>query len=64
MVRKEKVEIVLITQRKCSILLALEEHRRLFHLVVSAAKCYDPDFYLKLAETLVEGCTNYFTQHQ
>ncbi len=51
--KKEKVEVVLISQKKCSILLALEEHRRLFHLVVSASKCFDTEFYLKLVETLV-----------
>jgi hypothetical protein len=52
MVRKEKAEVILITHRKCSLLLALEDHRRLFHLVISAARCFDPDFYIKLVETL------------
>lgn len=53
MVRKESVEVILITQRKCSMVLALEEHCRLFHLVISAARCFDPEFYLRLAGTLL-----------
>lgn len=57
MVRKEKAEVILLTQRKCSILLAVEDHRRLFHLIISAARCFDPEFYIRLVGTLTEGST-------
>lgn len=41
LIKKGKYEVVIVTQRKCSILLALEEYCNLFSLIISTSKCFD-----------------------
>lgn len=54
---KEDVEIIMTTQKKCSILMALEEERKIFHAVLNVSKCFDPDFYAKACDLAKEGAT-------
>lgn len=38
------------TQKKCSILLALEEPFKAFDLIINISECLDPEFYLRLTD--------------
>jgi hypothetical protein len=43
------------TQRKCSILIAVEEEQKLFDAVINISKCYDPEFYSRLTDLVKDG---------
>jgi len=38
------------TQKKCSILMAVEEDRKIFDGIINASKCFDPEFYAKISD--------------
>ncbi len=38
------------TQKKCSIIMAVEEHQRCFDAIINVSKCFDPDFYTRASD--------------
>lgn len=40
-VEKEQIEVIIMSQKKCSILLALEDYQKLFDLIICTAKNID-----------------------
>lgn len=48
-----RTEVIITTQKKCSIMFAIGESQPVFSLVISAAKLNDADFYLKVVESVV-----------
>ena len=52
MIKKDEIEVVMMTQKKLSIMVAVEDYTKMFDLVVLANMCDDSDFYLRLADLL------------
>lgn len=48
--KKQKAEIIMTTQKKCSILMAVEEDRKIFDGIINVSKCFDPEFYAKISD--------------
>lgn len=48
----EKPEVVITTQKKMSIIMAIQDECKLFNAILSTGKCVESDFYVKLAEML------------
>lgn len=38
------------TQKKCSIIIALEEEGKIFDAIINVSRCFDPDFYAKVSD--------------
>ena len=48
-------EVVLLSQKKCSMVMALEEGRGVFDGVINLSKCYNPEFYMGVCQLAKEG---------
>jgi hypothetical protein len=43
------------TQKKCAIITAIEDDKRVFDAIINVSKCFDPDFYVRMSELAKEG---------
>jgi hypothetical protein len=43
-----KPEVVITTQKKMSIIMAIQDECKLFRAIISAGKCLEADFYVRL----------------
>jgi len=43
------------TQKKCSILVALEEQVKFFDVIINVSECFEADFYVSLTDFAKDG---------
>lgn len=53
LVSDERIEIVLITQTKLSMMQAVSDYSELFDVIITTGLCFDPEFYCQITKMLL-----------